>query len=229
MLIGYARVSTLEQHLDLQLDALQKAGCERTFTDKGVSGVVVNKPGMIAALEFARPGDTIVIWRLDRLSRNLGHLIEIVRDFETRGLEFQSLQENIETASPYGRLFFHLMGALAQFERDALKERTLAGMVAARKQGKRLGRPPTITDEDWAAIKELLASGGRVAAIAALRGVTRQAIYYRLGQEVSDEQFSQFAEEVRLGADRAAVLERMGLFEPAVIYRERRASPAKAA
>src|SRR4051794_22018599 len=115
MMIGYARVSTLEQHLDLQLDALKAAGCEKTFSDKGVSGVAVNKPGLAAALDFARRGDILVIWRLDRLSRNLGHLIEIVRDFETRGFDFQSLQENIETASPYGRLFFHMMGALAQF------------------------------------------------------------------------------------------------------------------
>jgi DNA invertase Pin-like site-specific DNA recombinase len=224
MMIGYARVSTLEQHLDLQLDALKAAGCEKTFSDKGVSGVAVNKPGLAAALDFARRGDTLVIWRLDRLSRNLGHLIEIVRDFEQRGFDFQSLQENIETASPYGRLFFHMMGALAQFELDALKERTLAGIVAARNKGRRIGRPSTITDEEWQAIKDLLASGGRVVSIATLRGVSRQAIYYRLGLEVSDEQFSQFAEEVSLGADRAAVIARMGLFEPAVVYKERRAA-----
>jgi DNA invertase Pin-like site-specific DNA recombinase len=224
MMIGYARVSTLEQHLDLQLDALKAAGCEKTFSDKGVSGVAVNKPGLAAALDFARHGDTLVIWRLDRLSRNLGHLIEIVRDFEARGFDFQSLQENIETASPYGRLFFHMMGALAQFELDALKERTLAGIVAARNKGRRMGRPPTINDEEWRAIKDLLATGGRVASIATLRGVSRQAIYYRLGQEVSDEQFTQLAEEIRLGADRTAVIARMGLFEPAVIYRERRAA-----
>jgi DNA invertase Pin-like site-specific DNA recombinase len=222
MMIGYARVSTLEQHLALQLDALKAAGCEKTFSDNGVSGVAVNKPGLAAALDFARRGDTLVIWRLDRLSRNLGHLFEIVRDFEARGFDFQSLLENIDTASPSGRLFFHMMGALAQFQLDALKERTLAGIVAARGHGKRIGRPPTISDDEWAAIKDLLATGGRVSAIATARGVTRQAIYYRLAQEITDTQFSQFAEELRLGADRAEVIQRLGLFEPALVYREGR-------
>ena len=126
MLIGYARVSTGEQELDLQTDALQRAGCERLFTDRGVSGSIVHKPAFMAALDFARADDVLVVWRLDRLSRSLGDLIALIRDFEARKLGFRSLKEDLNTTTPYGKLIFHTVGAFAEFEVDTLKERTRA-------------------------------------------------------------------------------------------------------
>ena len=142
MFIGYARVSTLEQTLDLQKDALQKAGCERVFTDT-LSGAKSERPGLKDALEMARAGDTLVVWKLDRLGRSLTQLIEIVTELQQRNIEFQSLTEHIDTASPGGKLIFHIFGALAEFERDLIRERTLAGLAAARARGKKGGRPRT--------------------------------------------------------------------------------------
>src|ERR671938_239242 len=143
MLIGYARISTDEQTLHLQRDALDKAGCERTFTDT-ISGATAERPGLSQALTFARPGDTLVVWRLDRLGRSLRQLIETVTDLEKRGIGFRSLTESIDTTSPGGRLVFHLFGALAEFERDLIRERTRAGLTAARARGRKGGHP-TVT------------------------------------------------------------------------------------
>ena len=143
MLVGYARVSTGEQNLDLQVDALKEAGCERIFQDQ-VSGSVKIRPNLEHALGFARSGDTLVVWRLDRLSRSLKDLIETVTLIESKGAQLKSLHESIDTASSSGKLIFHLFGALAEFERNLIKERTLAGLQAARARGRKGGRPPSL-------------------------------------------------------------------------------------
>ena len=140
MLIGYARVSTIEQDVALQTDALQQAGCERIFQDK-VSGARSDRPGLQEALNYARKGDSIVVWRLDRLGRSLKHLIETVGQLEEKGIGFRSLQEAIDTTTSGGRLIFHIFGALAEFERNLIRERTIAGLEAARARGRLGGRP----------------------------------------------------------------------------------------
>ena len=146
MLVGYARVSTGEQNLNLQIDALKHAGCERIFQDQ-VSGSVKNRPNLEHALGFTRSGDTLVVWRLDRLSRSLKDLIETVTLIESKGAQLKSLHESIDTASSSGKLIFHLFGALAEFERNLIKERTLAGLQAARARGRKGGRPPSLDSE----------------------------------------------------------------------------------
>ena len=143
MLIGYARVSTHEQNLILQIDALKKNGCKKIFEDK-VSGVAAARPGIDEAVSFLRKGDTLVVWRLDRLGRSLKHLIELVGDLEKKGIGFKSLQESIDTTNSGGRLIFHIFGALAEFERNLIQERTKAGLAAARARGKKGGRPKSL-------------------------------------------------------------------------------------
>jgi DNA invertase Pin-like site-specific DNA recombinase len=140
MLIGYARVSTFEQTLDLQQDALTKAGCEQTFTDT-ISGSVAERPGLQNALLYLREGDTLVVWRLDRLGRSLKHLIDTITTLHERDIGFRSLTENIDTTTSSGKLIFHVFGALAEFERDLIRERTQAGLAAARARGRHGGRP----------------------------------------------------------------------------------------
>ncbi len=140
MLIGYARVSTFEQTLDLQQDALTHAGCEQVFTDT-LSGSVAERPGLQNALLYLRAGDTLVVWRLDRLGRSLKHLIETVTTLHERGIGFKSLTEDIDTTTSAGKLIFHVFGALAEFERDLIRERTQAGLTAARARGRHGGRP----------------------------------------------------------------------------------------
>lgn len=140
MLVGYARVSTTDQNLNLQKDALHAAGCERLFTDI-VSGVRAERPGLTEALKECRPGDTLVVWKLDRLGRSLPHLVETVRDLSGRGVGFKSLQEQIDTTTSGGKLIFHIFASLAEFERDLIRERTNAGLAAARARGRRGGRP----------------------------------------------------------------------------------------
>jgi DNA invertase Pin-like site-specific DNA recombinase len=140
MQIGYARVSTDEQTLNLQLDALRAAGCDRVFTDTA-SGAAAERPGLTEALDHCRAGDTLVVWRLDRLGRSLRHLIETVTALAERGVGFKSLTESIDTTSPGGKLIFHIFGALAEFERDLIRARTRAGLTAARARGRTGGRP----------------------------------------------------------------------------------------
>ncbi len=146
MLIGYARVSTNEQNLNLQRDALRKAGvtAKNSFTDK-ITGTKAERPGLTAALSRLREGDTLVVWRLDRLGRSLPHLIETVTALQRQGVAFQSITENIDTSSATGKLVFHIFGALAEFERNLIKERTIAGLSAARARGRTGGRPPLDT------------------------------------------------------------------------------------
>jgi len=143
-LIGYARVSTSEQDAALQTDALTAAGCSRIFDDK-VSGAKSDRPGLSAALAYLREGDVLVVWRLDRLGRSLPHLIEVVSELEARGIGFRSLTEQIDITTPGGRLVFHLFGAVGQFERDLIRERTKAGLAAAAARGRKGGRKPVIT------------------------------------------------------------------------------------
>ncbi len=145
MLVGYARVSTNDQNLDLQKDALQTAGCERLFTDTA-SGAKTERPGLTEALKQCRSGDTLVVWKLDRLGRSLPHLVDTVRDLLARGIGFKSLQENIDTTTSGGKLIFHLFASLAEFERDLIRERTNAGLSAARARGRKGGRPRGVMD-----------------------------------------------------------------------------------
>lgn len=144
MLIGYARVSTDDQNLNLQLDALKKAGCQKIFTDH-VSGSTTGRPHLEAVLDFLREGDTLVVWRLDRLGRNLRHLIEFVTPLEEKGIGFRSLTESMDTTTCSGKLSFHIFGALAEFERNLIRERTKAGLQAARARGRLGGRKPALS------------------------------------------------------------------------------------
>ena len=146
-LIGYARVSTTEQHLHLQQDALSAAGCLKIFTDT-ISGVKTERKGLAEALDYIRAGDTLVVWRLDRLGRSLKDLIERITDLHSRNIGFKSLTENIDTTTSGGKLIFHIFGALAEFERDIITERTNAGLTAARARGRQGGRPrSSLSDE----------------------------------------------------------------------------------
>lgn len=165
MLVGYARVSTIEQDVTPQIDELKRAGCERIFRDK-ISGAKAERPGLQEAMEFLREGDSLVVWRLDRLGRSLKHLLETVGLLEERGIGFRSLQESIDTTTSGGRLIFHIFGALAEFERNLIRERTLAGLRAARARGRKGGRPKALDakktelayrlyDEKKYAIKEI--------------------------------------------------------------------------
>ena len=157
MLVGYARVSTADQTPALQLDALKAAGCERVFVEKA-SGAQRERPELAAALGYLRDqaGDVLVVWKMDRLARSLAQLIETVTDLEERGVGFRSLTEAIDTTSAGGRLVFHIFGAMAEFERSVIRERTRAGLSAARARGKTGGRPPALTPKDLVAAKALL-------------------------------------------------------------------------
>ena len=155
MHIGYARVSTGEQNLDLQTDALKEEGCERVFTDE-LSGATAERPGLHKAMDFAREGDVLVVWRLDRFGRSLKDLISKVETLKDKGVQFKSLKENLDTTSSAGRLQFHIFGALAEFERDLNRERTMAGLRAARSRGRTGGRPRALSEEDLPEVQALM-------------------------------------------------------------------------
>lgn len=142
--IGYARISTDMQRLDLQLDALTQAGCDQIFKDHGISGASTERPGLKQAMDMLQEGDTLIVWRLDRLGRSLVHLVEQVSALGKQGIEFRSLTESIDTSSSGGKLMFHMIAALAEFERSLISERTKAGMAAAKLRGKHVGRPKRI-------------------------------------------------------------------------------------
>lgn len=154
MLIGYARVSTDDQNLHLQHDALKNAGCEKLFNDQ-ITGSKIQRPGLEAALEFARERDVIVVWRLDRLSRSLKDLIEIVALLDSKKIGLKSLHESIDTSSSSGKLIFHIFGALAEFERNLIRERTYAGLQAARARGRNGGRPKKLSTDKVKLAKQL--------------------------------------------------------------------------
>jgi DNA invertase Pin-like site-specific DNA recombinase len=177
MLVGYARVSTQDQNPQLQLDALKKAGCERLFIEKA-SGAQRDRPELGAALEFMRSGDTLVVWKLDRLARSLKQLIETIEGLEARKVGFRSLTEAIDTTTAGGRLVFQIFGALAEFERQVIRERTVAGLVAARARGRKGGRPPALLPNDLAAAKALLRDPEiTVAEVARRLGVVPSTLY----------------------------------------------------
>ena len=155
MLVGYARVSTQDQNPALQLDALKAAGCEKVFTEKA-SGAQRDRPELAAALSYMRSGDSLVVWKLDRLARSLPQLIETVATLEDQGIGFRSLTEAIDTMTAGGKLVFHIFGALAEFERSVIRERTRAGLKAARDRGRKGGRPPALSAADLAVAKALL-------------------------------------------------------------------------
>ncbi|MDQ5852403.1 MAG: recombinase family protein [Chloroflexota bacterium] len=177
MLVGYARVSTSDQNLDLQNDALQAAGCERLFTDT-VSGARGERPGLTAALKECRSGDTLVVWKLDRLGRSLPHLVETVRDLSVRGVGFKSLQEQIDTTTSSGKLIFHIFASLAEFERDLIRERTNAGLIAARVRGRNGGRPRGVDQKKQQAALALKQDTQRsVREICEIVGISRNTYY----------------------------------------------------
>src|SRR4051812_44819604 len=181
MLIGYARVSTLDQTLALQQDALSAAGCEQLYTDT-VSGSVTERRGLTQALSHLRSGDTLVVWRLDRLGRSLSHLIETVRQLQDRGVGFRSLQEQIDTTTSGGKLVFHVFGALAEFERDLIRERTHAGLAAARKRGRLFGRPRVLAPQQVKQLRSLAEDeGNTVGEICQTLGVSRSTYYRYVG------------------------------------------------
>lgn len=180
-LIGYARVSTSTQEPAMQLDVLNAAGCARVFSDRA-SGTLAERPELARALDHLRPGDTLVVWKLDRLGRSLRHLIDTVRQLENRGVGLRSLGESIDTTTPSGRLIFHVFGALAEFERDLIRERTQAGLEAARARGRRGGRPLVMTAEKVKLARRMYDSREHtIAAIATTLGVSRASIYRSLG------------------------------------------------
>ena len=154
MNIGYARVSTQDQTLALQKDALEKIGCNKIFTDTA-SGTKAERKGLEEALNYVREGDTLVVWRLDRLGRSLKHLIETITDLNNRKIGFKSIQENIDTTTSGGKLVFHIFGALAEFERDIIRERTNAGLQAARARGRKGGRPKALTPKKVQMVHDL--------------------------------------------------------------------------
>ncbi len=181
-LIGYARVSTTDQDLSLQHDALNSVGVDRLFVDQA-SGAKSDRPGLEAALAYTRDGDVLVVWKLDRLGRSMGHLIDIVTELERRGVGLQSLTEHIDTTSSGGRLMFHIFGALSQFERDLIRERTRAGLTAAAARGRKGGRRAVVTPEKLKRAKLLVSQGLRVREAAQRIGVSKTALYEALAAE----------------------------------------------
>ena len=180
MRIGYARVSTIDQNLALQRDALTAAGCERIFTDEGLSGLTTQRPGLDAALAALKPGDALVVWKLDRLGRSLAHLVQLIADLGQKGVNFRSLSDPIDTASAGGRLVLHMMGALAEFERALIAERTRASLVAARKRGQKLGRKPSLTPEQAAIARRMIDNGESPRAVARSLKVGKSTLYRHL-------------------------------------------------
>ncbi|WP_420954702.1 recombinase family protein [Burkholderia gladioli] len=171
MIIGYARVFTEDQNLDMQIQALERLGCDEVFTDHGVSGRAASRPGLDRALARLTSGDKLVVWRLDRLGRSLVNLVRLLESLGQRGIRFQSLTEHIDTSSSGGRLVFHMMAALAEFERSLISERTRAGMAAARVNGKPMGRPPSLSPVQIEQARRLLESGKCRSEIAVQLGV----------------------------------------------------------
>ena len=180
---GYARVSTGDQDARLQHDALATAGCYKVFTDTA-SGALASRPELGKLLDQLRPGDTLVVWRLDRLGRSIRHLIDQLTELQERGIEFRSLQENIDTGSSGGRLVFHIFASLAEFERDLISERTHAGLEAARARGRRGGRPPLLSGDKLRTARKLYEQQDMtVAQIGEVLGVSRTTVYRALQRE----------------------------------------------
>jgi DNA invertase Pin-like site-specific DNA recombinase len=176
MQLGYARVSTDDQNLELQLDALKSAGCKRVFTDK-LSGTRTSRPGLDEALSHAREGDTITVWKLDRLGRSVKGLVDLVGQLEAQKIHFKSLTDGIDTKTPAGRFFFHVMASLAQMERELIAERTRAGLAAAKKLGRVGGRKRRMTESKVASARKLLDGGAAPRDVAHDLGVSIPTLY----------------------------------------------------
>lgn len=185
-LIGYIRVSTMEQSTDLQREALCQVGCSRVFEDKA-SGTKTDRPQLAALLDYVRQDDTVVVWRLDRLGRFLQHLIQTVTALEEHGVGFKSVHENIDTTTSTGKLVFHIFAALAEFERDLIVDRTKAGLAAARARGSKPGRKPVLSADQITVVRQMHAQGKHTVAQIAevVGGVSRATVYRALSQEVS--------------------------------------------
>jgi DNA invertase Pin-like site-specific DNA recombinase len=185
MNIGYARVSTADQNLDLQNDALDSAGCENIYTDK-MSGAKTARPGLDQILSVLRKDDTLVVWKLDRLGRSLKHLIQVMNILDERGIYFKSVQESLDTSTPGGKLIFHVFGALAEFERDIIRERTLAGLAAARARGRKGGRPRKLSKKQVEMAKNLMKDISiPIAEICKTLGVSKATLYRYVGRAES--------------------------------------------
>jgi DNA invertase Pin-like site-specific DNA recombinase len=189
MLIGYARISTQEQTLNLQKDALQQAGCTKIFTDTA-SGAEAERKGLHEALNYVRRGDSLVVWRLDRLGRSLPHLITTMTALEDRGIGFKSLTENIDTTTSGGKLIFHIFGALAEFERNLIRERTHAGLTAARARGKNGGRPRSLTARQLGIARDLYEKRHPIAEICRTLKVSKATLYRYIKAGERDQQSS---------------------------------------
>ena len=179
MKIGYARVSTDDQNLDLQRDALERAGVEKLYEDKA-SGRTIDRPQLAECLRSLREGDTLIVWRLDRLGRSVRDLIDLINKLKAQGVQFHSITEQLDTTTPMGQFVFHVTAALAELERSIIRERTMAGLAAGRARGRKGGRPRKLSEAQWKAIKTLLdARELTVKEIAAQYGVSRGVIYSR--------------------------------------------------
>jgi DNA invertase Pin-like site-specific DNA recombinase len=176
MLIGYARVSTSDQNLAAQVDALNAAGCEQVFTDKA-SGATAEREGLLAALAYARPGDCLVVWKLDRLGRSLKGLIDLATSLAAREIDLRSLTDGIDTKGAAGRFFFHLMAAFAEMERELIQERTRAGLAAAKRAGNVGGRRPAMNEAKLEAARRLLHAGTSHKEVASILGVKLSTFY----------------------------------------------------
>jgi DNA invertase Pin-like site-specific DNA recombinase len=176
MLVGYGRVSTTDQNPAMQEDALRMAGCEKLYIERISSGKK-DRPQLTAALDYVRSGDTLVVWRLDRLARSLHQLIATVEDLEHRGIALKSITEAIDTSTPGGRLVFHIFGSIAEFERAIIRERTKAGVIAAKARGRAGGRPAKLIGERVEHAKNLLNAGSSVSAVARSMGVSRATVH----------------------------------------------------
>lgn len=183
MLIGYTRVSTQDQSVDLQKDALEKSGCEKIIVEQ-ISGTIRNRPSLDKTLDMLREGDTLVVWRLDRLGRSLKDLIELINQLEERQIGFRSLQESIDTTSSGGKLIFHIFGALAEFERNLILERTRAGLAAARARGRKGGRPKSLNkSKREVAIKLYEEKMHTIKEICQIMGISKPTLYSYLREE----------------------------------------------
>ncbi|WP_312817873.1 recombinase family protein [Atlantibacter subterraneus] len=186
MLVGYVRVSTNDQNTALQRNALESAGCELIFEDK-ISGKTSERPGLKKLLKVLAYGDTLIVWKLDRLGRSMRHLVTLIEELRQRGINFRSLTDSIDTSTPMGRFFFHVMGALAEMERELIVERTRAGLEAARAQGRIGGRRPKLTAEQWAQAGRLIAAGETRQRVALIYDVGVSTLYRKFPAQAGVE------------------------------------------
>lgn len=176
-LIGYMRVSTKEQNLDLQRDALEKAGAERVYADNGVSGSTAERPELRAALDYCRPGDTFMVWKLDRLGRNLTHVRATIEDLNSRGVHFRSLSEGLTNEGPMGQMMISILGTFAEFERNVMLERTQAGLAAARARGSVGGRKKLLDEAKLAELRKLRNQGFPISRLADMFHISEPSVY----------------------------------------------------